>query len=136
MVAVDELLPLQNLFHLGSYQQVINEITSTPPPTNEATKLERQLLLYRSYLSQKKYNLVISEIPDTASVDLRAVKLLATFLNGNRKDDSLIDNMRNLLKEVGGGPGLQIIAATFFFHLELYEDALKCVVQFPKSIEW
>jgi len=75
----DELYTLRNLFWLGSFQQAINEGGRLNRLSDEL-KVERDEFVYRSYVGQGQYALVISEVDDDAPVNLRAVKLLAEYL--------------------------------------------------------
>lgn len=48
-------------------------------------KLERDVFVYRSYIAQKKYRIVVDEISDKSALELQALKLLAEFLSTPRK---------------------------------------------------
>ena len=89
----DELYTLRNLFWLGSFQQAINEGGRLNRLSDEL-KVERDEFVYRSYVGQGQYALVISEVDDDAPPNLRAVKLLAEYLEnpkgrGRRRRDAL-----------------------------------------------
>ncbi|CAG8448011.1 10908_t:CDS:10 [Rhizophagus irregularis] len=76
---MDELFALKNLFYTGSFQQVINEANSRSQ-LSETAKLERKIYLYRAYIAQGKYNLVISDIKSSDEIDLQVIKILAIYL--------------------------------------------------------
>ena len=89
----DELYTLRNLFWLGSFQQAINEGGRLNRLSDEL-KVERDEFVYRSYVGQGQYALVISEVDDDAPPNLRAVKLLAEYLeNPSGTRDGVVETL-------------------------------------------
>jgi len=89
----DELYTLRNLFWLGSFQAAITEGGRLNRLSDEL-KVERDEFVYRSYVGQGQYALVISEVDDDAAPNLRAVKLLAEYLeNPSSTKDQVIDTL-------------------------------------------
>ncbi|GBB86454.1 hypothetical protein RclHR1_12890009 [Rhizophagus clarus] len=149
---MDELFALKNLFYTGSFQQVINEANSRTQ-VSETAKLERKIYLYRAYIAQGKYNLVISEIKSSDTVDLQVIKILAIYLqaktsssgggsNGNVGEDTKKEEALKELREVilsdpsnAINSTVQIITGTIFYHEGLYEEALKVLVRHNKNLE-
>ncbi|KAG9287391.1 hypothetical protein G9A89_023763 [Geosiphon pyriformis] len=139
---MDELFALRNLFYTGSFQQVINEANSRTQ-VSEASKLERKIYLYRAYIAQGKYKIVISEVKDSDSVDLRVVKLLAVYLHAKaQQDDTKREKVVKQLREEVldepanlGNTTIQIISGTIYYHEGLFEDALKVLVKNKKNLE-
>jgi coatomer protein complex subunit epsilon len=77
--APDHLFNLRNNFFLGAYQAAINH--SEVPNLSPDDVVERDCLVYRSYIALGSYQLVIHEIDASAATPLQAVKLLALFLS-------------------------------------------------------
>ncbi|CAG8625117.1 13906_t:CDS:2 [Funneliformis caledonium] len=149
---MDELFALRNLFYTGSFQQVINEANSRAK-VSEAANLERKIYLYRAYIAQQKYNLVISEIKSSDEIDLQVVKILAIYLQakpsvgsvglnngsgGESKKEEALKELRDVVLSDPTNlinPTVQIIAGSIFYHEGLYEEALKILVRHNKNLE-
>lgn len=80
MAAPDHLFGLRNNFYLGAYQAAINN--SDISALSQEDAIERDCLVYRSYIALGSYQLVINEIDSSAATPLQAVKLLALYLAG------------------------------------------------------
>jgi coatomer protein complex subunit epsilon len=127
-----DLFELRNYYLLGNYQGAINEGNSLPVSTlKEQDKVERDVYIYRSYIAQGKYNLVLSEISDSAPAPLQAVKLLANYLQREENRESVVSHLKEWLKDgnVASNPFVQQIAATIYYNHQSYEDAMRCVYQ-------
>jgi coatomer protein complex subunit epsilon len=79
METPDHLFPVRNNFYLGNYQAAVNAVMSGVQTDNDAQSIERDVLLYRSYIALGNYGLVLAEIKHDAPTALQAVKLLATY---------------------------------------------------------
>ncbi|CAM8955181.1 unnamed protein product [Rhodiola kirilowii] len=77
--ASDLLFGLRNNFYLGAYQATINN--SDIPNLSPDDAVERNSIVYRSYIALGSYELVINEIDSFAPTPLQAVKLLALYLS-------------------------------------------------------
>lgn len=75
----DQLFNLRNNFYLGAYQAAINN--SEVPNLSQDDAVERDSLVYRSYIALGSFQLVVSEIDSSAATPLQAVKLLALYLS-------------------------------------------------------
>ncbi|KAL5577837.1 hypothetical protein UlMin_019536 [Ulmus minor] len=121
----DHLFTLRNNFYLGAFQAAINN--SDIPNLSPDEAIERDCLLYRSYIAQGSYQLVINEIDSSAATPLQAVKLLALYLSGPENKESTISSLKEWLSDpaVGNNPILKLIAGTIFMHEQDYNEALK-----------
>ncbi|PRQ29856.1 putative coatomer, epsilon subunit protein [Rosa chinensis] len=121
----DHLFNLRNSFYLGAYQAAIN--TSDIPNLSPDEAVERDCLVFRSYIALGSYQLVINEIDSSAATPLQAVKLLALYLSGPDYKESAISNLKELLADpaIGNNATLRMIAGTVFMHEQDYNEALK-----------
>ncbi|KAB2081216.1 hypothetical protein ERO13_A05G111900v2 [Gossypium hirsutum] len=121
----DHLFNLRNNFYLGSYQAAINN--SDLPNLSPDDAVERDCLVYRSYIAFGSYQLVINEIDSSAATPLQAVKLLALYLSNPHDKESTISSLKEWLADpaIGNNPILRLIAGIIFTHEEDYNEALK-----------
>lgn len=59
--------------------QVIRTVTNFQP-SNPEVRTEKDVLLYRAYIAQKKYGVVLDEISPSGSDELQAVRRLAGYM--------------------------------------------------------
>ncbi|CAO3612745.1 unnamed protein product [Mucor hiemalis] len=113
------LFGIRNLFTIGNYQTVMNEVSSRNGLFTPEAKLEAQTYLYRSYVAQGKYNLVINDIgANNSEASLKAIQLLASFLSDKQKNANTVDEYvvkANALFEEGSNrinAVVQVVIAT------------------------
>ncbi|KAK6932034.1 hypothetical protein RJ641_001658 [Dillenia turbinata] len=121
----DPLFQLRNNFYLGAYQAAIN--SSDIPNLSPDDALERDSLVFRSYIALGSYELVISEIDSNAPTPLQAVKYLALYLSDPVHKEPTITKLRELLADPAlvNNPILRLIAGIVFMHEQDYNEALK-----------
>ncbi|EIE85171.1 hypothetical protein G6F46_009614 [Rhizopus delemar] len=132
------LFGIRNLFALGNYQTVINEVSSTKSIFSPEAKLEAQTYLYRSYIAQGKYSLVINDIGSSEEAPLKAIKLLASFLSHKQKDvDDYVQKAISLLEEGSNRINtiVQLVIATILVLAGRLEDALKTLHSRQRKLE-
>ncbi|KAG1371087.1 Coatomer subunit epsilon-1 [Cocos nucifera] len=119
----DHLFNLRNSFYLGAYQDAINK--SDIPNLSPDDAVERDSIVYRSYIALGSYQLVISEIDSSAPTALQAVKLLALYLAGDK--ESAIASLQEWLNDaaIGNNHVLRLIAGIIYMHEQNYVEALK-----------
>ncbi|XP_038687043.1 coatomer subunit epsilon-1-like isoform X3 [Tripterygium wilfordii] len=125
MAAPDQLFNLRNNFYLGAYQAAINN--SDLPNLSPEDAVERDCLVYRSYIALGSYQLVINEIDSSAATPLLAVKFLALYLSCPDNRESTISSLKEWLNDsaIGSNPILRLISGIIFMHEEDYNEALK-----------
>jgi len=126
-----DLFELKNYFILGNYQAAVNE-GSALSSVEDSDKVERDVYVYRSYIAQGKYRLVLEEIKDPrAPTGLQAVKLLANYLGNEDTKELSLATLKEWMSDgvAANNPFLQIVAATIYIYEEKYEDAMRCVYQ-------
>jgi len=126
-----DLFELKNFFILGNYQGAVNEGTALSS-VEESDRVERDVYIYRSYIAQGKYKLVLEEIKDPrAPTALQAVKLLASYLGNEDTKELSLATLKEWMSDgvAANNPFLQIVAATIYIYEEKFEDAMRCVYQ-------
>ncbi|CAN1828651.1 Coatomer subunit epsilon-1 [Linum perenne] len=123
--APDHLFNLRNNFYLGAFQAAINN--SDIPNLSPEDAIERDCLVHRSYIALGSYQLVVSEIDDSAATPLQAVKLLALYLSSPDNKQSVISSLKEWLADsaIGSNPILRLVAGIIFMNEEDYNEALK-----------
>ena len=122
MAADDELFVLKNFFHLGCYQQAISESISAHP-SNPDSAIEAKFFMYRAYIEQGQYRLVLDEVRADAPPSLLAVKTLAAYLSGNTA--VAVEQVKEILGNAPGNWHVLLVAATIFCHEKDYKSALQ-----------
>jgi coatomer protein complex subunit epsilon len=122
MAADDELFVLKNLFHLGCYQQAISESISAHP-SNPESAIEAKFFMYRAYIEQGQYRLVLDEVRQDAPPALLAVKTLAAYLSGNQ--EVAVSQIKELLAQAAGNWQVLLVAASIFCQEKDYKSALQ-----------
>ncbi|XP_051128992.1 coatomer subunit epsilon-1-like [Andrographis paniculata] len=121
----DPLFGLRNNFYLGAYQAAINN--SDIANLSSEAEIERDTLVYRSYIALGSFQLVINEVDSSAATPLQAVKLLAEYLSGPENKENVISSLNEWLADpaVGNNVILRLIAGIVFMHEQDYNEALK-----------
>lgn len=147
LAAMDEesvLFAVRNLFALGNYQIAINELsTSSRLLQSPAAQTEAKVYLYRSYVGQGKYNLVITDITERDLPEVQSIKLLATYLQAKQKGDAAtaeqaISASTALLSDGANNVNhtIQLATATIQVNEGFLEEALRTLHVRGKNLEW
>jgi len=122
----DVLFEVRNGFYIGNYQQAINDAQKLRIPSTELT-LERDILVYRSYLAQNKFRVVLDEISGSSPPELRPLKTLADYLSNKDKRSALVSALDEQITVDSNlnNHTFVIVAATIYSHERNFENVLK-----------
>jgi len=123
---VDELFDLKNAFFTGNYQTCINEAQKLKLSDPELS-LERDVLMYRSYLALRKYRVVLEEVGPGSKATLQPLNMLAKYLSSPNKRDEIVSELDTMMGgdvDVGNYV-LLIVAATIYLGMDQPESALR-----------
>ena len=129
-MAEDELWSVRNAFFLGCHQQAISEALGAS--VSDASRTLCTFYMYRAYIEQAQYRIVLDEVGNDAPLPLQAVKLLASYSSGGRdaKEMALVQLKEWLSSpRAAAEPQLLLVAALIYSHEADYKEALKCVHQ-------
>ncbi|KAI8074560.1 coatomer epsilon subunit-domain-containing protein [Gongronella butleri] len=136
------LFGIRNMFAVGNYQTLINEVSSSREIVSAGAKLEAQAYMYRSYVAQGKPNLVLADIQDSPDVDagLRAIRLLALYLQQKaqgQNTDAQLQQAHELFDEGTNrvNSTVQVAIASLFANAAKYNDALQVLHVRTKKLE-
>lgn len=125
---VDELFELRNSFYIGNYQHCINEAQSINPSSSDL-RIERDVFLYRGYIAQGKYGLVLNEITVSSPPELQGVRVLADYLQNPTKKDTIIKSIETKLNGSDFSEYFLLMVAIIYFHENDTDSALRCLFQ-------
>merc|ERR1712038_188523 len=128
--APDALFEVRTALYIGNYQQCINEAQKLKVSPDLQT--ERDVLMYRAYIAQRKYGVLMDEINPHSSQELVAVRKLADFLSADarRREEILKDLDRDLAGNVNVSDStFLLMCASIFMHDGNYDAALRTLHQ-------
>ncbi|XP_018331853.1 coatomer subunit epsilon [Agrilus planipennis] len=112
----DELFEIRNYFYIGNYQQCINEAQKLRKPTSPDIAIERDIYMYRAYMAQSKFLVVLDEISSSSPPSIQSLKILAEYLSNKSKKEGVLKQLEQKLSEgsVAGNDTLVLVAATIY----------------------
>uniref|UniRef100_A0A2K6PIZ3 Coatomer subunit epsilon n=1 Tax=Rhinopithecus roxellana TaxID=61622 RepID=A0A2K6PIZ3_RHIRO len=127
---VDELFDVKNAFYIGSYQQCINEAQRVKLSSPERD-VERDVFLYRAYLAQRKFGVVLDEIKPSSAPELQAVRMFADYLAHESRRDSIVAELdREMSRSVDvTNTTFLLMAASVYLHDQNPDAALRALHQ-------
>ncbi|XP_055588180.1 coatomer subunit epsilon [Uranotaenia lowii] len=119
---VDELFDVKNSFYIGNYQHCINEANKISKPS-----LEKDIFMYRAYIAQNKFRVVLDEIKANNDTPLLAIRYLAEYLSNKSRKEAIVALFDEKFKgDINALDVLWIIVGSIIYNNEgTYESALK-----------
>lgn len=123
----DVLFEIKNAYCIGNFQQCINEAQKAKL-NSPSQQLEKDVFMYRAYVAQRKYGVVINEIRSSSPPELQSVRTLALYLAGDAdKKFDIVNNLEEKLKAVGDADGntVLLMGALIYYHEQNYDAVLR-----------
>ena len=126
--APDELFDLKAFFFTGNYQACIDEGQKVRVVGDKAT--ERDLFVFRSYIAQSKFRVVLDAIKPSADASLKAIKMYSEFMAANpERKGTIITQLEEMLQKDASNDTLVLVTASALFTAGNHEAALRCLHQ-------
>lgn len=126
MADEEGLWTVKNSFFLGCYQQAISEAIGAN--VSDASRTICNFYMYRAQIELSQANLVLNDIKLNAPMALQAVRLLASYVQGDRgAKDMALTQLKEWLSAPAAAaePQLLLVAGIVFSHESEYKEALK-----------
>jgi len=119
------MFELETFFLLGNFQQAINRANNIRP-ANEGQQTQRDYYLYRCYIEQGDYSTVLSEIRSDSANSLKAVQVLAAYLQNPSNHEKVFATVAGWIETgLTKEPPIKLIAGTIYFKAKKFEDCLR-----------
>uniref|UniRef100_A0A1L8DVI1 Coatomer subunit epsilon n=1 Tax=Nyssomyia neivai TaxID=330878 RepID=A0A1L8DVI1_9DIPT len=117
--AGNELFLVRNHFYLGNFQECINQVQKIKNPS-----AEKDMFLYRSYIGQKQYGIVLDEVKNTS--DIYPIRLIAEYFSQQDRRPAIVQQIDDYVDKHRGSMDLAwiVAAGTIYFQEGLYENCL------------
>ncbi|XP_035785618.1 coatomer subunit epsilon-like [Anopheles albimanus] len=118
----ESLVDMENLFFVGSYVTSQNEFYTIRTPS-----LEKDILMYRAYIAQGRFRIVLDEVQETNDTPLLSMRYLAEYLYVPERKETVLSQIEEKLR--GDISEMHVIwtivGASIYINEEMYETALK-----------
>ncbi|KAH8876488.1 Coatomer subunit epsilon [Schistosoma japonicum] len=116
------LLDAHSAFILGHHQLALKTLQKLKLDSSD-TKI--RVLLYKLYIAQKKYGVVLDEIPeDTIIPEFRLLRLLVKYLSKMESRQSTLEELELMFKQSSEfSQDAVIIAVTIYLNMDMDEAA-------------
>lgn len=127
---VDELFDVKLAFYIGAYQQCIKNC-QTARLSDPALAVEKDAFMYRAYMAQRKFAIILDEIKPSAPKSLQHLRILAAYLQSSSGSSGREAAVKKVEEALNAGDGedtvLYVVAATVFMHEKNYDGALRAL---------
>lgn len=126
----DELFEVRNSFYMGNYQQCIKEAQKMKTFADDQVKLMRDVFMYRSYICQKKYGIILDEVSvsSTTPVELKAIRMFAEYISSETNRPRIVAEMEEKLSQ----GSLEYANNVFYLiaaHIYVYEGNVEAALK-------
>lgn len=92
--------------------------------------------MYRAFIAQKKYGVVLDDIKQNAAEELRFIRLLADYLANESKRETIVRDLDSKIGSLSTNSSLVLLLiAMIYYFEENYEFALKILHNADNSLE-
>ncbi|RWS24895.1 coatomer subunit epsilon-like protein [Leptotrombidium deliense] len=127
----DATFEMRNAFYIGNYQHCITEAQKVKTPS-----VEKDALMYRSYIALKKYGVVLDEINDRKGQPLMFIRMVADYLSGDSSRKSKIyQDLDGKLSSVETSEHIPLLAAASIHYYESNYDAALRILHSSDNLE-
>ncbi|ESP00507.1 hypothetical protein LOTGIDRAFT_157712 [Lottia gigantea] len=127
---VDELFDIKTALYIGNYQHCVNEAQKLKIRDGEL-KTQRDVIMYRAYIAQRKYGVVLDEINSSKPAELQAVKMFADYLSSDSRRESIVKSIDSKMTgsvDISNNTFL-LMAASIYYHEQNSDAALRSLHQ-------
>ncbi|XP_031835532.2 coatomer subunit epsilon [Nomia melanderi] len=121
---ITQLFGVKDNFLIGNYQECIKEAQKLKPST-PAMAVERDGYLYRAYIAQRNFRVVLDEINSSSPAELQPLKTLADYFANPSRREAVLTELQEATNNIDyNNYNLVIVAATIHYHENNLDAAL------------